>query len=144
MISLYLLNILLPSLFFVYLVIINWCNLYPFNDIEMKTRTHRQSEFLYQYTPLLFIICCFSIHSHLTAQIGFIVTVILFIFHFFCWWFPYLIGAHRLTKREYEQFYRRTSKILPPISDHLIPDNQHLIMTLFLLTMMISESIYIF
>ena len=144
MISLHAWNLFVVALFFIYLLIKNLCPLYPFNDLQKKTSVHRKSELFYQYLPLLVIGCCLYINSPFTTKLAFIITIILFISHIFTWWFPYILGAHRVTKHEYEQLYSKTSKLLPPIRKNLVPDNQHLIVTLFLLLLLIHEFIIIF
>ncbi|MEH7333527.1 hypothetical protein V7161_12875 [Neobacillus drentensis] len=76
--------------------------------------------------------------------VGYSLTSIILIMHLFAWWLPYFFGFPLAVKADYEKYFSRTYKILPPIKDHIIPDVEHIGVGVLLLTTLLIQSWYMF
>jgi hypothetical protein len=118
-------NQLLPLVFLAYQILIDFVDLFPFNDIASRDKRLRKYEVLGNYPPLLIISFCFYYDSTVSVWIGFILTCIIFVMHLFAWWIPYFFGVPQSAKKDYDRYFTRTLKCLPMIKDHVVPDIQH-------------------
>jgi len=106
--------------FLAYQILIDFVNIFPFNDIASRDKRLRKFEVLGNYPPLLIIAFCFFYDSTVSVWIGFILTGIIFVMHLFAWWIPYFFGIPKSVKKDYDKYFTRTLKCLPKIKDHLI------------------------
>ena len=133
------LAMLMPLIFLTYQILIDWVNLFPWNDVTTKTPKTRLLELLLNYSPLVLI--AYGFHratptSQLYALIG---SIAYLLGHLNAWWRPYFFGASVNEQAEYSQYFSRTYKFLPPIKDHPIPDGEHVVLGLICLLMVISS-----
>jgi len=123
---------LIPLIFVIYLLIIDFVDLYPFNDVT-KHKPHDRKIELVNY-------CLFSavgVYSWLELPgyvwVSFILTCMLVVGYVFVWYVPYFRGHYsEYTRQEYEYSFSKTIKILPPIKDHPIPDLEHMFVGVFI------------
>ena len=129
------LAMIMPFIFLAYQLLIDWANLFPWNDIATKTPKTRLIELLLNYSPLLLIAYGFYQHTPTAKLYALIGSVAYLIGHLNAWWRPYLFGASAKEKAEYEQYFSRTYKFLPPIGEHPIPDSEHVVLGFICLLM---------
>ena len=126
---------LLPLLFLSYQILIDWVNLFPWNDLATKTAKTRLLELLLNYSPLLLIAYGFHQPTPSTKLYALIGSVAYLLGHLNAWWRPYLLGATSKEQAEYQQYFSRTYKFLPAIGDHPIPDGEHVVLGVICLLM---------
>jgi hypothetical protein len=124
-VNLHTVNIAFPLLFLFYQIVIDFVDLFPFNDIHSRDNRLRKYEVLGNYPSLLLISFCFYYHSTVSMWIGFVVTSIILVMHLFAWWIPYFFGFPNSAKNDYLKYFSRTYKFLPRIKDHIVPDAEH-------------------
>ncbi|MDN3019577.1 hypothetical protein PH210_25770 [Paenibacillus sp. BSR1-1] len=134
----------LPLVFLLYQIVIDFLDLYPFNDIHSRDKRLRKFEVLGNYPPLIIISACFFFDNVIANWVGYTLTSIIMIMHLFAWWLPYLFGFPLTVKADYEKYFSRTYKILPSIKDHIIPDVEHIGVGVLLLTTLFIQSWYLF
>jgi hypothetical protein len=142
--SMHSINVLLPLLFLLYQIMIDFVDLYPFNDIQSKDKRLRKYEVLGNYPPLLLIALCFYLESTISHVIGLALTAIIFIMHLFTWWFPYWFGFPVRVKDDYVRYFSKTYKFLPPIRDHIVPDAEHCGVGVLLLATLIFQVSFLY
>ncbi len=130
---------LLPLLFLSYQLLIDWVNLFPWNDIATKTAKTRLLELLLNYSPLLLIAYGFHQATPTPKLYALMGSLAYLVGHLNAWWRPYLLGATPNQKAEYQQYFSRTYTFLPPIGDHPIPDAAHVVLGSICLLMVISS-----
>ncbi|MBS4172225.1 hypothetical protein [Bacillus sp. FJAT-49736] len=141
---LHILAIVLPLVFLGYQMVIDFVNLFPFNDIHSRDKRLRKYEVLGNYPPLVVISACFFFNSGLWHWVGFIMTSIIMVMHLFAWWIPYLTGYPNQVRSDYDKYFRNTYKFLPAIKNHIIPDAEHFGVGVLLSLTMIIQGIYLF
>jgi hypothetical protein len=119
-------SVILPLSLVGYLLIIDFVDLYPLNDISQRKKHDRIAELFNYFIFIVGALCAMSdISPFIYCAFG-IATVGL-LGHITAWWIPYFFGHYsKFTKEEYDFAFSRTIKILPPIKDHPIPDLEHL------------------
>lgn len=130
---------LMPLVFLGYQLVIDWVNLFPWNDVAAKSAKTRVLELLLNYSPLLLISYGFfkpTGASELYALLG---SAAYLLGHLNAWWRPYLLGASPGERQEYAALFSRTYKFLPPIKDHPIPDAEHVVVGLICGAMLASS-----
>ncbi|NOV03639.1 hypothetical protein [Paenibacillus planticolens] len=141
--NLHLLSFILPLLFLLYQVIIDFMNLFPFNDVQARDKKLRKFEVFGNYPPLI-IIAIFFYNEGVWAWIGYSMTMIIMVMHLFSWWIPYFTGYPTSVRKDYEKYFKRTYKFLPPIKDHIVPDAEHVGVGIILVTTVVIQSLYLF
>ncbi|WP_216828648.1 hypothetical protein [Alkalihalobacterium elongatum] len=142
--NLYVLTIISPLVFLLYQVIIDFVDLFPFNDIKARDKRLRKFEILGNYPPLIIIALCFYYNTSWSVWVGFGLTSIILIMHVFAWWFPYFTGYPKTVRKDYEQYFMRTYKFLPKIKNHIVPDAEHVGVGVLLLVTFIVQAMYLF
>jgi hypothetical protein len=142
--NLHTLTYLMPLFFLLYQIIIDFVPLFPFNDVQSRDKRLRLYEVLGNYPPLLVIALCFYLDNNISIWIGFAFTSIIMVMHLFAWWIPYFFGFPKNVRSDYNKYFSRTYKFLPPIKDHIIPDAEHVGVGILLATTLIIQSIYVF
>lgn len=138
------LTYLFPLCFLLYQIIIDFVPLFPFNDVQSRDKRLRKFEVLGNYPPVLLISFCFYFNHSISLWIGYILVLITMLMHIFTWWIPYLFGFPNSVRSDYQKYFSRTYKFLPPIKNHIIPDAEHVGVGLLLLIIIIVQSIYMF
>lgn len=129
----------MPLIFLAYQLLIDWVNLFPWNDLSTKTPKTRLLELLLNYSPLLLITYGFQQATPTSQLFALVGSVAYLIGHLNAWWRPYFFGASPKEIVEYNQYFSRTYKFLPPIEDHPIPDGEHVVLGLICLAMVGSS-----
>lgn len=142
--NLHVLTMVFPLLLLLYQVIIDFVDLFPFNDIKAKDKRLRKLEVLGNYPPLIIIALCFNFNTSWSVWVGFVLTSIILMMHFFAWWMPYLTGYPNGVQGDYEKYFSRTYKFLPKIKDHIVPDAEHIGIGVLLVATFVVQALYLF
>src|ERR1700722_14823695 len=121
----YILSIALPIILSLYLLITDFCDLFPFNDVSKHTSQVRKWELLNYILPIIAAVCSWCT-NHATSIIALLIATLYLAGHILSWWTPYFFGCSKERKQLFEDHFGRTIKILPPIKDHPIPNLEHL------------------
>lgn len=110
----------------VYLQVVEWIDLYPWNDV----RTGNGQEMLdLMLAPLTVMLVAWLWTSRrwgpLTAAIALMVWAGLQVT---TWWSPYVWGASPGWRRTYDRWFADTVQVLPNDGVHLPPDANHLVL----------------
>jgi hypothetical protein len=117
-----LLAIVTPFVLVIYLIVTDFIDLYPFNDVSQHTKDVRKWELLNYFLPLLSAFCSWKG----VGIIALAVSSLFLIGNIFSWWVPYFFGCSKKQKELLEKHFGKTIKILPPIKDHPIPNLEHM------------------
>jgi len=130
--------VLIPILFVIYLIIIDFVPLPPFNDVTRHTFNDRIMEFInYFIFSSVGLYSWFELPGYVWVSL--VVTTLLIGGYVFAWWIPYFKGHYSdYTRQEYEYSFSKTLKILPPIKDHPIPDLEHMFVGLFIIAWFVA------
>lgn len=135
----YIVSIITPLLLTIYLVIIDFVDLYPFNDVSKHTANDRKLEVLLNY-PLPLIAALGNWYGATWSKsIAIFIGVLFLLGNIISWWVPYFFGCSEKQREHYEESFAQTIKILPPIKDHPIPNAEHMPVALFIIVWLISS-----
>jgi len=123
----------------IYLALTDWVDLAPWNNIEDFPARQKFLLSLTNYTPLLFIAYACSQQSQILIILALVVGVIDLLMHIAYWWIPYFRGASEPQKQEHAKLFGGTTTFLPPIGDHPVPNAQHIVVGILMLSMVISS-----
>jgi hypothetical protein len=132
-------HFLVPILYFLYRLFIDRFDLYPWNDLDRKTKCSRRLDLFIYYVPTAIVIACHYTLFDTALMWAFALTWFMFLFYVFTWWVPYFFGASISRKRAFTYQYGRTSRVLPARKDHPIPDNQHIWVGIWLVSMLVTQ-----
>jgi hypothetical protein len=118
-----------------YLLITDWVDLAPWNNVDDLPIRQKALISLANYSPLLFIAFAVAQPSRLLVGLALIVGVIDLVMHVAYWWLPYLRGATDAERAERARLFGGTTKFLPSIGDHPIPNAQHVVVGLLMVAM---------
>ncbi|WP_276353160.1 hypothetical protein [Cohnella caldifontis] len=141
--NLHMLNVILPIVFLLYQIVIDFVDLFPFNDIRARDKRLRKFEVLGNYPPLILISACFYFEGA-WARVGYAMTAIIMAMHLLAWWIPYWTGKPASVRQDYDKYFSRTYKFLPKIRDHIVPDAEHAGVGALLTVTLAVQSIYMF
>lgn len=130
-----LIAIVTPLVLALYLIVTDFIDLYPFNDISQHTRGVRKWELLNYFLPLLSAVYSWKGSGAIPSLV---VSSLFLIGNIFSWWIPYFFGCSKKQKQLLEKHFGRTIKILPPIKDHPIPNLEHMPVALLIATWQIA------
>ena len=129
---------LLALVLALYLILIDWVNLAPWNNVEDLPVRQKLLLSLTNYTPLLFIAFACSQQSQILIILALVVGVIDLLMHIMYWWLPYFRGASEFQKQEHAKLFGGTTSFLPSIGDHPIPNAEHVVVGILMFSMVIS------
>jgi hypothetical protein len=132
-----------PLILLAYLAVIDFADLFPWNDIAAVPRRERAREAALNYPPLLIAAIGFALDNDLMRIVALVMVCAYTIGNALAWWVPYLIGASKHQREEYETSFGRTRKSLPSIGDHLVPDNEHLVVSILIWAMLVASTVTI-
>lgn len=118
---------------YLYLLITEWVNLSPWNDVSVSTASQKLSGTLVNALPfgLIIVAFLFDLRPLKILAIG------LFVFwigvHIAWWWAPYFWGTTETHLETYARLFGRTYKFLPARGSNPIPNAQYV--TLQVLTL---------
>lgn len=121
-----------------YLEVIEWINLYPWNDIR-----HGNGQPLVDIaigiTMLLLMLATLR-----TTRLGAAVAAILYglwlLIQVINWWVPYARGASPMWQRIYSATFASTVKLLPNFGTHLAPDAAHIVLQLLIAAAIVATA----
>ena len=110
-----------------YLVVTDWVNLAPWNNVEDLPVGQKLLISLANYTPLLFIAFACVQQNAVLVSIAMIIGTVDLLMHIAYWWLPYFRGASDKQREEHARLFAGTTTFLPPIGNHPIPNAQHVV-----------------
>jgi hypothetical protein len=125
----------------IYLVVTDWVNLAPWNNVEDLPIRQKLLISLANYTPLLFIVYACARQDRILISLALVIEVIDLLMHVAYWWIPYFRGATEQQKQEHSKLFGGTTTFLPPIGDNPIPNAQHVVVGILMLAMVVSSLI---
>lgn len=128
---------ILPLIFLVYQIVIDWIDLFPWNDVSRKSAKTKLLELIINYFPLLLISYAYFHPAAQTILWGMIGALLYLAGHIRAWWIPYLFGASEKERAEYLHYFAHTYKFLPRRQDHPVPDAEHVVLGCICLLMAI-------
>lgn len=121
----------------VYLQIVEWIDLFPWNDVRSGNGQELLDIILAGATVLLVITLWFGGRwAAVVSSIGMIIWAWL---QLSTWWIPYWLGASDGWKRVYSNWFSETIQILPRTEDQLPPDANHLVLHVLILVALVSS-----
>lgn len=137
--SWHVLSIIIPILLSVYLVITDFVDLAPFNDVSKHSRETRNWEILLNYPLPLVAAFCNWYGTTITTIVAILIGALFLFGNIFSWWVPYFFGCSDEARRHYEEAFGKTIKILPPIKNHPIPNLEHLPVAVLIILWLVTS-----
>ena len=132
--------IIAPLACILYLLVMDWINLYPWNNVAVASRRQKIWLSLITYTPLLYVSLAFRLR-HPGLMIAALVIVVFYtLWHIASWWLPYFFGTSESRCQEHERMFGRIVTILPRIKNHPTPTVGHMVVGLYLVVMLIVST----
>ncbi|GAC1369416.1 MAG: hypothetical protein NVS2B12_27880 [Ktedonobacteraceae bacterium] len=127
-----------PLTLIFYLFIVDWINLFPWNNVSALPLQEKLLNSLVNYMPLLFVSVAFLKRDH-GLMLGALIIVLLYvILHVVSRWLPYFFGASEAQRREHQRLFGKTITILPPIKNNPIPNVEHMIAGIYMVILLVS------
>jgi hypothetical protein len=123
----------------VYLLVTDWIELAPWNNVEDLPVRQKVLVSLANYTPLFFIAFAIAQPSRILVGLALLVGLVDLAMHVVYWWLPYLRGATSEHAQEHARMFGGTTTFLPAISDHPIPNAQHVVVGALMLAMVVAS-----
>ena len=128
-----------PLALAVYLFIIDWIDLFPWNNVRAVPIRQKLLLSLTNYPLLFFIAWAFLLGIHILMVSAFIIISIFYgVFYILSWWIPYFFGLSEKQQRAYERQFADTVTILPRIGKHPVPNVERMIAGVLILLMFVS------
>lgn len=120
--------IIVPLVLVVYLLVADFVDLFPYNDVSKHTSGVRKWELINYIMPV------FAALSSWQGNVfsAFSIASLFLMGNIYSWWIPYFFGCSQKQKKRLEDHFGRTIKILPAIKDHPIPNLEHLPVTILI------------
>lgn len=118
---------------YLYLIITEWVNLSPWNDVSTSTPGQKLSGTLINAVPFGLVIAGFLLDLFWLKLLGIGTLLVLLGVHFAWWWAPYFWGTSQAHLETYTRLFSHTYKFLPARGGNPIP-NAHYV-TLEVLTL---------
>lgn len=128
-----------PLILLGYLVVTDWRDLYPWNDIQAKPLRENVFTSVVNYSPLVVIAWSARQRGPLPALVGVGLSGAYLAGHVSFWWIPYLFGDTPEHRAHYDRLFSRTLKFWPRIDDHPVPDAQHTVVGVLTTLMLVSQ-----
>lgn len=129
-----------PVVLLAYQLLIDFVPLAPFNDVTVVPFGKKVGSFLMNYAPLLLIAFALHDRSRTGVMLSTLGCFLYLLGHLNAWWRPYFFGATNKELTEYQALFQRTFKILPKIGTNPVPDVQHMILGVIVLTMTVATA----
>ncbi|MBA2392800.1 MAG: hypothetical protein H0V70_08640 [Ktedonobacteraceae bacterium] len=128
-----------PLALAVYLFIINWIDLFPWNNVRAVSVRRKLLLSLTNYPLLCFIAWAFLLGIHVLMVGAFVMMSIFYgIFYIVSWWIPYFYGLSERQQQEYERKSAGTVTILPRIGKRPVPNVERMIAGGLIVLMFVS------
>jgi hypothetical protein len=122
-----------------YLIVTDWVDLAPWNNVEDVSRRQKLLLSLTNYTPLFFIAFAIAQPSRILVGLALLAGVVDLLLHVAYWWLPYFRGATVEHNAEHARMFGGTTTFLPAIGDHPIPNAQHVVVGALMLAMVATS-----
>jgi len=128
-----------PLALAVYLFIIDWVDLFPWNNVRAVPARQKLLLSLANYLLLFFIAWAYLIGIQVLMVSAFMLIIVCYgIFYIVSWWVPYFFGLSEKQQRAYEQKFAGTVTILPRIGKHPVPNVERMIAGGLIALMLVS------
>ena len=126
---------------YLYILITEWVNLFPWNDVSASTASQKLSGSLVNATffALLIIAFLFDMLWLRLLAVGFLVAWLGI--HFAWWWVPYFWGTSEAHLEQYARLFARTYTFLPARGANPIPTAQYVTMQILTLINLIVATV---
>ncbi|HEV2613825.1 MAG TPA: hypothetical protein VGV92_03850 [Gammaproteobacteria bacterium] len=126
-----------PILLALYLLITDYIDLFPYNDVSKHTEDDRKKERLNYILPLISALA--SAFGYIITDLIALITAGIYLYgHIQWWWIPYFWGTTTERKQRYQKKFGHTLKVLPAIKDHPIPNLEHMPVGLLIIIWFVS------
>ncbi|HLZ55823.1 MAG TPA: hypothetical protein VKR06_02655 [Ktedonosporobacter sp.] len=132
--------ILTPLACILYLIVMDWINLYPWNNVAVASPRQKLWLSILTYTPLIYVSLAFKLHNPSLMIAALVIVIFYILWHIASWWLPYFFGTSESRKLEHERLFGKTVTILPRIKDHPTPTVGHMVVGLYLAVMLIVST----
>ena len=120
-----------------YLQLVEWVDLFPWNDVRNGNGQEMLDLILGGLTVLLVIFLWFGGRfAAIMASFGMAIWTWLQIS---TWWLPYFRGASTGWKRTYERWFSETIQVLPSTEVNLPPDANHFVLQILILCAFVAS-----
>ena len=126
-----------------YLAVTDWVDLAPWNNVDDLPIRTKAIISVVNYAPLLFIAVAVQQGGAILVA-ALIVGAIDLAMHVAYWWLPYLRGVNAEQAAERTKMFGGTTTFLPAIGNHPIPNAQHVVVGILMLTMVICTAASVF
>jgi hypothetical protein len=123
----------------VYLLVTDWLNLAPWNNVEDLPVRQKLLISVANYAPLLFIAFAIAQQNRILVVLAVVVGGVDLLMHVAYWWLPYLRGASEAQKAEHTRLFGGTTTFLPAIGENPIPNAQHVVVGVLMLAMVATS-----
>jgi len=130
------------GILFVYYQVIEWVNLFPWNDISGGNG--QASLDLIVAALLAVLILATWRRFRWVMVIGVGLYALWTWLQIDSWWMPYFRGASPNWENIYARFFGETIKWLPSDSSHLSPDASHIVLQMLILAALVSTALSVF
>ena len=113
---------------YLYILITEWIDLFPWNDVSRSTAGQKLSGSLINLVPFAFLVTAFLLDIIWLRLLSIGLLVAWLAIHLAWWWVPYLSGASDTHLEQYARLFARTYKFLPPRGANPIPTAQYVVM----------------
>ncbi|OGO66611.1 MAG: hypothetical protein A2030_11945 [Chloroflexi bacterium RBG_19FT_COMBO_50_10] len=107
---------------YLYMIITEWVNLSPWNDVSTSTPSQKLSGTLINTVPFGLVIAGFLLDLFWLKLLGIGTLLALLGVHFAWWWVPYFWGASQTHMEAYTRLFSNTYKFLPARGGNPIPN----------------------
>jgi hypothetical protein len=115
---------------------------YPFNNIHAIPSGRRMIKSLAGGLLALFPLISLRSGNLILIEMALVLLVVMVSREFWLWWVPYLTRPSEEWRNWYQQVFRETVRVLPPIRDNPIPNLEHCILHLLILSSLFSTMIF--
>lgn len=126
---------------YLYLLITEWVNLSPWNDISTSTLSQKLSGTLINAVPFGLVIAGFLLDLLWLKLLGIGTLLVLLGVHFAWWWVAYLWGTSQAHLEAYTRLFSHTYKFLPARGGNPIPNAHYVTLQVLTLINVIIASI---
>ena len=107
---------------YLYLVITEWVNLFPWNDVSTSTASQKLSGTLVNTVPFALLVAAFMADRLWLKILAMGILLVMLGVHFAWWWVPYFWGASKAHLESYARLFSQTYRFLPARGSNPVPD----------------------
>jgi hypothetical protein len=132
-------SLVLQGALFGYYQIIEWVNLFPWNDIRRGNGQASLDLIVAAVLSILILVTWFRLRWLMVVAVG--LYGLWAWLQIDSWWLPYFQGASPAWKRTYERFFAETIRFLPSDGMHLAPDACHITLQALIVAAFLATSV---